>query len=265
MPNAFGENSKKNLLCFIDDSPQERELFEEVFGADQGYFQVICAPSLDEAQTKIAQIERIPDLFVLDLYFPGGEDSPPSTEDLREPVAFIEDGGNLAEAYLNLETARRRYQTLRILLGQSPAGGFKLIEQVQEAFPGVPIVTYTRKGTIEEAEMARRAGARRVLQKPSGENWEATRRLTRERRLDLEQSFRQAMGQDPYEILTLIVHYANRLTELEDLGDLGREALDLRRKLQERAEPIVHPDEFDRLMESTHHPFIRALIFQLRP
>ncbi|RJP77103.1 MAG: hypothetical protein C4524_08830 [Candidatus Zixiibacteriota bacterium] len=183
----------KKLLCFIDDSPEERALFAEVFGAPDAAFEAICAETFDEALRRLRDLGRTPDLFVLDLYFPGGEIEETGEEEISEP-AFLPDQGDMTRAFLNLETARRRFQTLRRALGQTPAGGLELLRRAGEAFPGVPAVTYTRKGTIEEARRARRAGARDVLQKPSGRDWDDTRRLTRVRRGELEAAFEEAMA-----------------------------------------------------------------------
>ncbi|MFH1862039.1 MAG: V4R domain-containing protein [bacterium] len=192
----------KSLLCFIDDSLAERELFAEVFGADEGAFQVICTETFPEAQASIGKVGRTPDLFVLDLYFPGGNPAPLSADEIAQTVVFIDDGGDLNHAFLNLENARRRFMLLRRAYDQSLAGGLKLIEQVREAYPGVPMVSYTRKGTIEDAERARRAGARRVLQKPSGDDWEDTRAVTHHRRAELEAKFLKLIQSDPADVLS---------------------------------------------------------------
>lgn len=255
--------SNNPLLCFIDDSRQERELFEEVFGADDGAFRVICAETFEEARSAVRELDEMPDLFVLDLHFSTGEKSGKPITSVG-PLTLPDDQGNLTQAFMNVETAHNRFREIRDALGQSPAGGLKLIHQVQQAFPGVPIVTYTRKGTIEEAEQARRAGARFVLQKPSGPDWEATRKLTGQLRQELEIRFRWAMEHDPYEILNLILHYSGLLDSRHNVKGISAEIQALRRKLDQEAIPAVEPEEVDRLMECTNHPFIRALIFQLR-
>ncbi len=258
------ESRPKPLICFIDDNPDERKLFQDVFGCDDGAFSVITAETFVEAKRTIERTGEIPDLFLLDLYFPGGEGEAKPEADLNEPASFIEDGGDLIKAYMNLETARKRYQAIRIAQDQSPAGGLRLIAQVKKAFPGVPAVTYTRKGTIEEAEAARRAGVRFVFQKPSGEDWEDTYRITRERRPELERSFRRAMRQDPFELLNLIEHYALLLTTDGEIGELTEQAENLRLKLLKRPESGISAADVDRLMDLTSHPFLRALIYQLQ-
>jgi DNA-binding NtrC family response regulator len=257
------ESRSKPLICFIDDNPDERKLFQDVFGCDDGAFRVITAETFTEAKARIEAGGEIPDLFVLDLYFPSGDGAVPEV-DLKNPVNFIDDDGDLIKAYMNLETARKRYQAIRISQDQSPAGGLKLISQVKRTFPRVPAVTYTRKGTIEEAESARRAGVRFILQKPSGGDWEDTYRITRIRRSELERSFRRAMHQDPFELLNLIEHYARLLTSDEEIAILAEQVDDLRQKWLDRPESGISAADVDRLMDGTSHPFLRALIYQLQ-
>ncbi len=256
--------SDKKLICFIDDSAEERELFAKVFGCDEGAFRVLIAETLVEAKALIGDAEEIPRLFVLDLYFPGGGEVETAADDLNEAVVFHDDEGDLIKAYMNLEIARKRYQGIRIAMDQSPSGGLKLIAQVQEAYPGVPIVTYTRKGTVEEAETARRTGARRVLQKPSGDDWDDTLKLTIQRRVELERAFLQTMLQDPYEVLNLIAHYAELFTSEYETALICQKVSSLRDKLQKQLGYEISSGDVDDLMENTLHPFIRALIYQLR-
>lgn len=260
-----GLDPEKKLICFIDDSRQERELFEEVFGGKEGAFRVICAENFIQAKANLDQMDESPDLFVLDLYFPGNEKPAKTKIDPNAKPEFIDDQGDLTKAFLNLESARKRYQALRIARGQSPEGGLKLIGDVQAAFPCIPIVTYTRKGTIEEAESARKAGARRVLQKPSGEDWEQTGKITVEKRAELEEAFRQTMTIDPHDVLSMITHYSHLMDPDNDHHQLAVRVEEFRDRLKDHDLQDLDPSEIDQLMETSQHPFIRALIYQLRP
>ncbi|MCX6639666.1 MAG: hypothetical protein NTW14_04180 [bacterium] len=252
----------KPLICFIDDSPQERELFQTVFGGDEGRFRVICAETFCEAQELIKAGEEQPELFVLDLYFPGGEGTNQPIE-VIEPPTWVDDGGEINKAYLNLEQARKRFMALRAALGQTPAGGLKLLLDVQDAYPGIPAITYTRKGTIEEADLARKTGAMRVLQKPSGDDWEETIKLTHSRRAELERCFQQTIDQNPYELLSLITHYARLFVPADERDDIAAKILTIRKKLLAQPDYRIEDEEIDVLMDCTLHPLIRALMYQL--
>ncbi len=259
------KDSEKKLICFIDDSAEERELFEKVFGAEEGALRVFCAETFAEAAGKINDINETPDLFVLDLYFPLDINTERKPVQSIGPITLPGDEGDLLKAFMNVETVQKRYRTIREAEGQSPAGGYRLIEQVQEAYPGIPMVSYTRKGTIEEAEQARKTGARRVLQKPSGEDWKKTLELNLQLREELEKQFLRVIYQDPFEILNLIGHYSTLFDHPEDRTKIARETLTLRRKLLQSDEEEVNRDDVDLLMTCTNHLFVRALIYQLRP
>lgn len=254
---------EKKLICFIDDSAEERELFQQVFGAEEGRFRVLCAETFQEALEEIEKEGVVPDLFVLDLYFPSSESHRQKKVLCIGPITLPDDEGDLLKAFMNAETAQNRYREIRAAEGQSPAGGLRLIEQVQEAFTGTPIISYTRKGRIEEAESARRRGARRVLQKPSGKDWEETLRLTLALREELERQFLRVIGRDPFEMLNLILHEAKHLDSPEHLRVIADEIARLRKKLLKSLDAEISQDDVDRLMMSTNHPFLRALIHQL--
>lgn len=264
MVNDSVPDTAKKLICFIDDSTEERELFKSVFGSEEGAFQIICGESFAAARKTIAGIEKVPVLFVLDLYFPDSDNVESKRVSSSGPVTLPNDEGDIGKAFLNLEIAQRRYREIRAATGQSPNGGLRLIKQVQEAYPGVPVVTYTRKGTIEDAEKALRAGARQVVQKPSGDLWEDTYRLTKELRTDLERKFHQAIAVNPFEVLNQILHYAALMDPTQDLEALHNLANEIRNKLNESKLQHVSIDDIDRLMDCTSHPFLRALMFLLR-
>lgn len=264
MVNDSSPDKANNLICFIDDSPEERELFESVFGSEEGAFQVICAESFAAAKKMIEDMEEIPVLFVLDLYFPDSDNVESKQVSSIGPITLPDDEGDIVKAFLNLEVAQKRYREIRAATGQSPSGGLKLIEQVQETYPGVPVITYTRKGTIEDAEKALHAGARQVIQKPSGDTWEDTHRFTKELRTELEWKFQQAIAVNPFEVLNQILHYAALMDPSQDLEALHNIVGEIRNKLIKRKMQNVGLDDIDRLMDCTSHPFLRALMFLLR-
>jgi len=201
----------KPLICFIDDSADERRIFEQVFGGDDSPYRLISASRFDEAVLSIGQLGEIPALFVLDLYLPVDPNATPNPVPLVGKIDLPDDGGDLIKAFMNLKVVEDRYQEIRKAQGQSPEGGFKLIKQVRETYPGVPAVTFTRKGTIEDAETALRLGVRKVVQKPSGNDWDAALKAARDRRNELKDSFQAAIKIDPLEVLNFCKHlYALR-------------------------------------------------------
>mgnify|MGYP005835037903 CR=1 FL=1 len=226
---------------------------------------MVTASTLAAAEEKLATAKSGPALFVLDLYFPDATATTQCNTITEPPVTLIDDEGDLIKAYFNVVAANRRYQAIRIARGQGPEGGLKLIADVQRRFPGVPMITYTRKGTIEEAERARKAGVRRVLQKPSGVDWEATYRCTKAKQTELEFEFSSAIFLDPFELLTLIVHYAHLLTDKDECKAIATAVLDIRSKMLETGLRMAPEEDADTLMDLTQHPFIRSLIYQLRP
>ncbi len=226
---------------------------------------MVTAPTLAAAREKISAVKPQPDLFVLDLYFPDASAAVRPAIVSEPPVSLIDDEGDLIKAYLNVAAANRRYQAIRIARGQGPEGGLQLIADVQRQFPGVPIVTYTRKGTIEEAERARKTGARRVLQKPSDVDWEATYRCTKAKQTELEAEFNSAISLDPFELLTQIVHYAHLLASGDESRAIATAVLEIRSRMLKSGLRSVAGDDIDALMDLTLHPFIRSLIYQLRP
>ena len=255
----------KPLICFIDDSADERDLFQQVFGCGDGAFSVITAESFEAAKDLLGKTDSIPALFVLDLYFPSAVHSEAAPVENIGPLTLPDDEGDVIKAWHNVGIAQQRYNEIRDAEGQSPRGGLKLIAEVGEAYPGIPFITYTRKGTIEEAETARRAGARRVLQKPSGIDWIETGELTESRRAEMETVFQQTIKNDPYEILNLILHYSGVFLGHEAAREVAETVRSLRRKLIVEAGGELERDEVYQLMDATQHPFIRALIYLLLP
>ena len=59
-------NNKRKTICFIDDDPNEVEVFERVFGSD---FKVIAATKLDTVIKELRHDKSRANLFILDLYF----------------------------------------------------------------------------------------------------------------------------------------------------------------------------------------------------
>jgi len=63
------------------------------------------------------------------------------------------------------------YQNICLVLCGDRAGGVKILQQVKERYPGVPIIFYTRKGTLEDAVFCKDKGVDDILKKPHPENF----------------------------------------------------------------------------------------------
>lgn len=179
-------------IVFIDDDAAEIGAFERLYSGD--LFRVtaiqVQAPGSAAAAIEEALGGAAPDLFVLDMYFPGS-DSPPdglSEESIQVADGAIREITHAAEAlkddFADGKTLLRQTQALasrtRELLdrwcaelGQSPANGIELMRIVRRKYPGVPIIFYSRKATVEDVKAALRAGALDVMLKPVASEEEA--------------------------------------------------------------------------------------------
>jgi DNA-binding NtrC family response regulator len=150
------EVTKQRRICFIDDDEDELTRTKRVLSS---HFTIGAGKNLDDALWKLS---RKPHLFLLDMYY--GPKTQPA------------DRVRVAEAWQLLCQEQRKFYDLLRSLGQSPGGGLDLAEHVKEKYPGVPIVFFTRKGSLEDANEAIKQGAAAVLKKPDyvGEKLDAT-------------------------------------------------------------------------------------------
>jgi len=182
----------RHHLLFVDDDESEVKTFRRLYEGDQFEVTAVCVQFPRAAMPAVAQAleDRIPDLFVLDLFFPAMNDPPggftgatataaradvrrvlQTTEELES--LFLEDSilaqndKKLLRAASNLT-----YQAQQLLrhwcdvLGQSPSGGIALMRLLHEKHLEVPTVFYSRKATVVDVKMALDAGALDVLLKP---------------------------------------------------------------------------------------------------
>jgi DNA-binding NtrC family response regulator len=138
--------AKKRRLCFIDDEQDERSRAERALSQ---HFAIGAGADLD---TAMSTLPRKPHLFLLDMYY--GPDTQPL------------DRVQVAKKWRELSQAQRDFYNLLRSLGQSSKGGLELAEHVRVRYPGIPIVFFTRKGSLEDANEALRQGAAAVLKKP---------------------------------------------------------------------------------------------------
>lgn len=168
---------KPYLVFFDDDSEELREL-GSIVSEEYDY-----CPIKWPAQEPI-QLDRMPSIIVLDLYFPIADSTavsipPDQVENQKHLAAAVATGfGALYDAEIDGPTQLKRtfaciQQGYDLLwrqcdaLGQSPANGRDLLARLlaDPEFDEIPIVFYSRKATVEEAVRALQAGAFSVIPK----------------------------------------------------------------------------------------------------
>ena len=167
-------------VCFIDDDEKfEIPLFRNMFGET---FDIVAATDYVELKSQVDSRKGwMPDLFVLDLYFPCGLANRDQIEALKaEPLSFEDDNAEIRTAYRNYLRARERLQSVLDAWNQNADGGLKLAEEIAADYPKVPIVFYSRKATLEDT--VRCMAAKNVWwleRKPTGKDSAETIELTK--------------------------------------------------------------------------------------
>jgi len=142
------------VMCFIDDDPKEIAIVQHVFGQD---LHIVAGTRWRQALAELQALDRPPKLFLLDLYFPVGRESTPEEREM------------MARLKAEVETAQKKLSDYLAAIGQDRAGGLHLLEQVRTVYRHVPVVFYTRKGTLDDVTACLEAGAVAVLRKPQPE------------------------------------------------------------------------------------------------
>ena len=182
-------------VCFIDDDEKfEIRLFCDVF---EEAFDIVAATDYIEVKSQIDSLKGwTPDLFVLDLYFPGGPANQDKIEALRaEPLSLENDNAEIRSAYSNYLRARARLASILDARKQNANGGLKLAEKVAADYPNVPIVFYSRKATLEDA--VRCMAAKNVWwveKKPTGKDSAETIELTKSAKQHIAKRFEMAIS-----------------------------------------------------------------------
>jgi len=182
----------RHHIAFIEDDELEIATFRRLYAGDQFELTSLCITSPRSALPQIEEAlgARIPDLFVLDLFFPATSDPPggftPDTfggaraglalalRAAEELEGMFLDESALAKNDKELLRAGSElvYWSQRMLrhwcdvLGQSPSGGIALMRRLREKYPAVPAVFYSRKAMVPDVKAALEAGALDVLIKP---------------------------------------------------------------------------------------------------
>lgn len=172
-------------VVFLDDCEAELATFRKLFG---GFGFQITTVLADRPSAALANVSkrlkgRIPDLLVLDLYYPQTEDAPQklrsgATLEACRQIAAIADVAAglpadfprpldlLKEAHNLVSESRQLLSLLCEELRQSPEAGVRILRELRLRYPNVPMVFYSRKATIADLKSALRAGATDLLLKP---------------------------------------------------------------------------------------------------
>lgn len=142
---------ERNVVCFVDDDPAEIQRFDKAMGTR---FTCVTATTYEKCRERLRKERLKPDLWVLDLFFPSGGRSN-SRSELEQ----------MADKYAELERRLREFRGFLASIGQSTSGGLSLLKRCLEDYR-VPVVMFTRKGTLDDAIQCLDHGATDVLKKP---------------------------------------------------------------------------------------------------
>ncbi|HET7344091.1 MAG TPA: response regulator [Methylomirabilota bacterium] len=182
----------RHHIVFIEDDESEMATFRRLYEGDQFELTGICiqTPRAIVPALGPALGDRLPDLFVLDLFFPAVSDPPggftrDTVGDARAQFARVLRAAQELEGMFLDDSALKKndkellrvgselvYWSQRMLrhwcdvLGTSPSGGIALMRLLHERYPAVPAVFYSRKATVPDVKAALEAGALDVLIKP---------------------------------------------------------------------------------------------------
>jgi DNA-binding NarL/FixJ family response regulator len=187
----------KPIVCFIDDSPFEHDLVRNEIAPAAPQYLFVLAYTFDEAERKLER--RVPAIFLLDLWGADDEVSEPRLTpkgELKDKIAAfpglddvysgLDDfKGDVTNEYLKrlfavVDAWRSLFESVCAEIGQNRKYGLSNLRQARARYPGVPAVFYTRKSLINDAVAMFKAGADGLFVKPTGQNDQDTRRLTRE-------------------------------------------------------------------------------------
>jgi len=207
-------------ICFIDDDEEfEIPLFRNVFGEA---FDIVAATNYAELKSQINSRKGwMPDLFVLDLYFPCGPANRDEIEALRAGLLSLENGNaEFGTAYRNYLRAKVRLASVLEAWNQNANGGLKLAEKVAADYPKVPIVFYSRKATLEDT--GRCMAAKNVWwveTKPTGKDPTETIELTKSAKHRITHRFEMVISKADSERVRRLKEAARVFTEF--LGEFN--------------------------------------------
>lgn len=185
MPGFIGMGSSRKYILFIDDCQNEVETFRRLYEGKEFKVTTLCLGSPSRAVTEIKRETKtkVPDLFVLDLFFPEVDDPPLGLDvqfrnhirqrllglasRVKGALHNLKDGDTLLrEAHGIVSQSEDLLQDCCEELRQSATGGILILKQLDKMYPRIPKVFYSRKATISDVKSALKAGALDVIRKP---------------------------------------------------------------------------------------------------
>lgn len=188
-------------ICLIDDTPAELVLYKEAYNGVAGV-EAFAVLTLEDFQ---ALGVGVPDIVTLDVAYVLGEEPDENrvTELLNSPPDMLPLTGDraqiLRDAYINSVTAAQFFADLQNATVNHTRGGIRLARDVHEAYPGVPIVGYSRK-TPETSALVYlyTTHALGFYRKPNDLfSWEGTEELTKERAEQFVADWRRIIDMSP--------------------------------------------------------------------
>jgi len=177
--------AERKHIVFIDDSRDELETFERLYSGDRFRVTTILVQRPSDALHRVYDRldGEVPDLFVLDLFFPLADTVPTrlSSEAAGEARAqitrIVGAASNLADHFADGDRLLKEahgvvVESQRLLsqvcqeLHQSPEGGIRVLKELNREYADVPKIFYSRKATVGDVKRAMMEGALDVLSKP---------------------------------------------------------------------------------------------------
>ena len=219
------------IICFIDDSRFEHDLVHDEIAPYAPGISFVQAYTFEEARDVLK--DRIPGLFLLDLWGQDPDVKNPSVTPKRELTESLNrvktldqvyDGlddykGDTTNEYLKrlfsiVDGWRKVFEGACDRIGQNRKYGLGNLARARKFYPGVPSVFYTRKSLINDAVAMFDAGADGLFIKPTGRDDNETRALTREYSCELVQKLTGIIDSKIEDLKTHRTFYMNEKGEI---------------------------------------------------
>jgi len=125
---------EKNVIVYCDDQKRFRDEFIQRHGA---YFDILPVEDTRELLKSIDQLKKPPDLILLDLYYPRGDDAESAAK-----IILAEE--SLAKLDVQIE------ETNKAVLNAWEPAGLEILKLIRQKYPPekLPVAIYTQKGLM---------------------------------------------------------------------------------------------------------------------